>query len=146
MKKYWHYASQWLWQTPERALDTAYNAVLEIKRLENEYFGGQQISLSANYSESVVNYLQAELYKYLRIARSRLTEFKVSSFIRNLSSMDSSDSRKILDTLELEQKAQAYDGPTIEIKAVTSVMIEKLNFIDETLVKYKNFIWKIKEI
>lgn len=138
-KKFWRYANRWLWQTPERALDTAYNAVLEIKRLENEYFGGQQISLSANYSESVVNYLQAELYKYLRIARSRLTEFKVSSFIRNLSSMDSSDSRKILDTLELEQKAQAYDGPTIEIKAVTSVMIGKLNFIDETLVKYKNF-------
>ena len=137
MKQYWRYANRWLWRTPERALDTAYNAVLEIKRLEDEYFGGQQISLPSEYSESAVSYLQSELDKCLRIAQARLTEFKVSSFVLNLSLIDSSYSRKILDTPEPEQESQTYAGQTIEVKAVPFGTLEKLKFIDETLAKYK---------
>lgn len=136
MKKYWHYATQWLWQTPERALNAAYQAVLEIKKIENDYFGGKQVSLPSEYNETVVAYIQSELTKYLQIAQARLNEFKLSSFILNLSPINSS-SKKKSDTLESESIADGIQ--TIEVKAVSYSTIEKLNLIDKTLSKYKEF-------
>ena len=141
MKKYWNYVSQWLLQTPERALNSAYQAVLEVKKIENEYFDGKQISLPSKHSEIVFNYIQSELTKYLQIAQARLNEFKLSSSILNFSPVSSSF-KKNLDILELEQKSIDYYSQPIEAKAVNCSNIEKLNLIDETLARYKGFIQK----
>ncbi len=59
-------AGQWLTETPERALDDAYDAALRIRAIENEHFNGQRISPeSAGHSDSVQAYFQAELNKNL---------------------------------------------------------------------------------
>lgn len=136
MNKHWNYA-HWFWQTPERALDIAYNAVLNIKALEDNYFNGQKILLPYKYSNNVASYLQAELNKCLRIAQSRLTEFKFSSFLFNLSVIHSFYSREALNTLQIEQDNQNYSGQTAKVKVVARTTIAKLKLIDETLAKYK---------
>lgn len=136
MNKHWDYANRWLWQTPERALDIAYNAVLNIKALEDKYFNGQKIILPYKYGNNVASYLQSELSKCLRIAQTRLTEFKFSSFIFNLSVIDSFYSREVLNTLQIDPENQNYSGQTTE-KVVASRTIDKLKLIDETLAKYK---------
>ena len=108
MNKHWDYANRWLWQTPERALDIAYNAVLNIKALEDKYFNGQKIIVPYKYGNNVASYLQSELSKCLRIAQTRLTEFKFSSFIFNLSVIDSFYSREVLNTLQIDPENQNY--------------------------------------
>lgn len=141
MKKYWNYVSQWLWQTPERALNSAYQAVIEVKEIENKYFDGKQVSLPSKQSEIVDKYIQSELTRYLQIAQARLTEFKLSSSILNFSIINSS-SKENLNILELKQGSVGYYGQPIEVKAENCSNIEKLNLIDETLVRYKRYTQK----
>ncbi|NKB17643.1 MAG: hypothetical protein HC770_05365, partial [Pseudanabaena sp. CRU_2_10] len=45
-------ATQWFTKTPERAIDRAYEAAVNIKKIEEEYFGGNPISENAGYSEN----------------------------------------------------------------------------------------------
>lgn len=126
MRKYWRYAVYWLWQTPERSLNAAYNAALEIKRIENEYFGGKKISLPAEYSENVVTYIKAELSKYLQIIQNRLAEFKLSNSLLNLFPIDVSSFSENSDTLEVDKVNLTYDSKIVEVKAVTCRTINKL--------------------
>ena len=137
MKKYWYDAINWLWQTPERSLNAAYNAALEIKRIENEYFRGEQFSSLNDYNDSVVNYIESELSKYLQIAQTRLSEFKLSRSILNVSLINISSSKNS-NTFELERESITCDRQTIEVKAITCKTIEKLNLIEEILIKYKS--------
>jgi hypothetical protein len=111
-------AYRWYLQTPERALNEAYNAACEIQKLENEYFHGNKIGSDlALHSSNVMDYFESELQKQLRIIRMRLTEFKASRFFLN----------------ESHQKAFRRLG----IEHLTpSVVLEKLRFIDEVTEKY----------
>ncbi|AFZ33005.1 envelope membrane protein [Gloeocapsa sp. PCC 7428] len=68
--------------TPERALEQAYKAVLKIKELEQEYYSGEKIeTTSRKHTPYVTSCLHANLDKNLNIAKLRLTEFKASSFV-----------------------------------------------------------------
>jgi len=83
---YLRLSNQWFWETPERALLTAYKAAMMIKNIEIEHFGGNPISAeSGNYTESVMAYWQAELNRNLSTIKLRLAEFKVSHSILNIS-------------------------------------------------------------
>ncbi|WP_322506179.1 hypothetical protein [Chroococcidiopsis cubana] len=114
MKKYWHDAIDWLWQTPERSLNAAYNAALEIERIENEYLRGGQVSSLDDYSDNVVNYIESELSKYLQIAQTRLSEFKLSRSIINLFIINISSYSKIqMSTRELVQQVITDNHQTI---------------------------------
>lgn len=120
-------ADQWLNETPERALDQAYDAALKIKAIEDEHFDGKFIyAESDKYSENARAYFHAELKKYLKFAEVRLTEFKASRFI-----VDSTSSAK---SSLLNIRSRSYG---IENKERASVILEKLNFIDEVLDRYK---------
>lgn len=82
LKNYFHSANQQLQRTPERSLEQAYQAVLRIKAIEDEYFNGAKISTeSTNYTATVNSYLRANLEKNLNIAKLRLVEFNASSFV-----------------------------------------------------------------
>jgi hypothetical protein len=115
--------TQWVERTPERALDQAYDAILMIRAMEDEHFGGQKIGPS-NKSESVQSYFEAELAKYLRIARVRLQEFRTSEAFLNLS----------------DRKALGFDSETYRTSESdrTATLLGKLEFIDGVIEGYRN--------
>jgi len=110
---------QWYLRTPERSLDEAHKAALQIKAIEDEHFNGNKIgSDSAMYSSSVMDYFELDLKKLLRIVRMRLTEFKASRFFLNDSN------QKAANRLGIE-----HPHP--------SEILAKLKFIDEVTAKYQ---------
>jgi hypothetical protein len=75
-------ANQYFLKTSERSLDQAYQAVLKIKAIEDEYFDGNKISTqSTNHTASVISCLQADVDKKLGVAKLRVLEFKTSTFV-----------------------------------------------------------------
>ncbi|MBD2244431.1 proton extrusion protein PcxA [Nostoc sp. FACHB-888] len=109
---------RWYLQTPERSLHQAYDAALKIKEIENKHFNGNKIDIdSAMYSNSVMDYFESDLNKLLKTAKMRLTEFRASRWFLN----------------EENQKAAQKAG--IE-HASPSLVLEKLNFIDQVISKY----------
>ncbi len=112
---------EWYLRTPERSLEEAYRAALQIKAIEDEHFNGNKIDPdSALYSSSVMDYFELDLKKQLRIVRMRLTEFKASRFFLNDSN------RKVTKRIIIE-----HPEP--------SEILEKLRFIDEVTAKYTTF-------
>jgi len=121
--------NRWLSDTPERALEQAYQAALMIKAIEDEHFNGKKISANtSNYSDSVISYFKAERNKYLKAAQVRLAEFKISRSLLGVSDtrMVSSVGVGSVDNPE----------PSSQLDEQQSIIIEKLRFIDETIGKY----------
>ncbi|MBW4647434.1 MAG: proton extrusion protein PcxA [Kastovskya adunca ATA6-11-RM4] len=126
-------ASRWFSDTPERALDQAYQAALMIKAIEDEHFNGKKITAeSANYGDSAFSYFESELKKYLKIVKSRLREFNMSrSMVNRVEPKRFKNNR----ANSAESLANFY---AMELDEKSSIIIEKLNFIDETIAKYEN--------
>jgi CemA family len=113
---------QWYLRTPERSLDEAYRAALQIKSIEDEHFNGKKIDWgSTMYSNSVMEYFESDLKKQLKLVRMRLTEFKSSRFFLNEST------KKTANKFGVE-----YSEP--------AVILEKLRFIDDIISKYNTTI------
>ncbi len=109
---------KWYLRTPERSLDEAYKAALQIKAIEAEHFNGSKIdSAAAIHSSSVMDYFELDLKKQLRIIRMRLTEFKATRFFLN----------------ESNQKDYIRFG--VE-RHNASQILEKLKFIDGVIARY----------
>ncbi len=125
-------ANQWFSDTPERALDQAYKAALMIKAIEDEHFNGKKISAdTSDHSDSVISYFEADLKKYLNIVKVRLAEFKLTRSV-----LSNSDPRKRINTTRLEAINNPAQYYPLEVNEQQSVIIEKLNFIDEIITKY----------
>jgi hypothetical protein len=124
-------ANQWVSDTPERALDRAYNAALMIKAIEDEHFNGKRISpYSTDHSDSVVTYFEADLKKYLNIIKVGLAVFNGSRSV-----FSSSGSRRV-NANSADQIGGSSPSYPLEINEKQSVVIEKLDFIDEIVSKY----------
>jgi CemA family len=121
--------NQWYLETPDRALEQAYNAALQIKAIEDEHFNGKKISAdNGDYGESVMAYFQAELRKNLNVAKRRIAEFKMSqSFV-------STPEKK---TANSNGANPAANSNGIGIREQPSIILEKLKFIDQVIAKYK---------
>ncbi|MFN7850416.1 MAG: proton extrusion protein PcxA, partial [Dolichospermum sp.] len=77
-------AYRWYLLTPERSLDTAYQAAIQIKEIEDKHFNGNKIdSEFTMHSTSVMDYFQGDLQKLLKTVQMRLTEFKASRWFAN---------------------------------------------------------------
>ncbi|WP_293135140.1 proton extrusion protein PcxA [Microcoleus sp. bin38.metabat.b11b12b14.051] len=131
--KYLYSANQWYRETPERALEQAYDAALAIKAIEDEHFGGQPISdRSGDYGHSTLSYFKSELQKYLKVIQTRMVEFNASrSFL------------ELPDRVGAKPKAgynaQPHRHPLdIDSKDRSSLVFEKLEFIDGVIEKYIN--------
>lgn len=123
----------WYFDTPERALEQAYNAALQIKAIEDEYFQGNKISLSqTDYSDSVKAYFQSELKQNLNIAANRLREFKASSSFLNLIT-----SQRIAKTLANYTDGNGQVYQRISNSEQVTITLEKLKFIDQVIAKYR---------
>lgn len=115
-------------QTPLRALEEAYQAVVAIKTIEDNHFGGNRISPEAgSYSQSVQAYFQGELRKNLTTAKTRLAEFKATRSLLQ-------DSNRPITEINLD--AEPTDETAISVINQPSVILRKLKFIDEVLSRY----------
>jgi len=113
---------RWYEDTPERALEQAYDAALMIQSIEDEHFKGRRIVVSNRLSDNTNAYFQAELRKYLKIANIRLSEFRTSRSILNV----------------LDGSADARSGNiSLSDREKSAVVLEKLRFIDATLERYQ---------
>lgn len=126
-------ANRWYLETPERSLDEAYKAALAIKAMEDEYFNGKKIAPGGNYGDSAMSYFQSELKKYLRLVRMRLTEFKVSR------PWFGSSGQTITKLAKNDGTASTKDSFAIQPRNNSSLILEKLRFIDEILAKYADY-------
>ena len=131
--KYLYRAHQWYRETPHRALEQAYDAALAIKAIEDEHFGGQQISArSGDYGQSTLSYFKSELQKYLKVIQTRMVEFNASrSFL------------ELPDRVGAKPKAgHSADHHQhrlhLDNKERASLIFEKLEFIDGVIDKYIN--------
>ncbi|MEO6863806.1 MAG: proton extrusion protein PcxA [Microcoleus sp.] len=129
--KFLYSANQWYRETPDRALEQAYDAALAIKAIEDEHFGGQGISeRSGDYGQSTLSYFKSELQKYLKVIQTRMVEFNASrSFL------------ELPDRVGAKPKAgQSAERHPLDIhsKEQASLVFEKLEFIDGIIDKYIN--------
>ena len=131
--KYLYSAHQWYRETPDRALEQAYDAALAIKAIEDEHFGGQKISArSGEYGHSTLSYFKSELQKYLKVIQTRMVEFNASrSFL------------ELPDRVGAKPKAghtpdRHLHGLHLDNKEQASLIFEKLEFIDGVTDKYIN--------
>ncbi|MBW4573511.1 MAG: proton extrusion protein PcxA [Tolypothrix carrinoi HA7290-LM1] len=86
VKNSWDSSHKWLVNTPERALEEAYQAAQIIKNIELEHFGNKKISPeSVNYTDNVMSYWQVYLNKNLTIIKAKLAEFRLARSITNTS-------------------------------------------------------------
>ncbi|AFZ44826.1 CemA family protein [Halothece sp. PCC 7418] len=108
---------QWFSDPPEKILEQAYRAALMIKVIEDEYFNQQPVKgENASYSEQVVAYFQNEVNQNLEIAKAKLKQFKnTRSFIQ----------------------WSSQNFPRNKCFKNTSVILEKLNFIESVIFHYE---------
>ncbi|MEG4214436.1 proton extrusion protein PcxA [Microcoleus sp. Pol14C6] len=132
--KYLYRANQWYRETPERALEQAYDAALAIKAIEDEHFGGQGISerASGDYGQSTLSYFKSELQKYLKVIQTRMVEFNASRSFLELPERVGAKSKT-------GQSAEPHQhGSPLNHKDRDSLIFEKLEFIDGVIDKYIN--------
>jgi hypothetical protein len=131
--KYLYSAHQWYRETPDRALEQAYDAALAIKAIEDEHFGGQKISArSGDYGHSTLSYFKSELQKYLKVIQTRMVEFNASRSFLELPDRVGAKP-KAGHSAERHQHELHLDN-----KDRASLVFEKLEFIDGVIDKYIN--------
>ncbi len=131
--KYLYRANQWYRETPDRALEQAYDAALAIKAIEDEHFGGQGISeRSGDYGHSTLSYFKSELQKYLKVIQTRMVEFNASRSFLELPD-------RVGAKPKAGQSAERHRHPLdLNSKDRASLVFEKLEFIDGIIDKYIN--------
>ena len=135
-------AKQWLTDSPEKALEQAYQAALTIKAIEDKHFNGQQVSTESSYSNSVAAYFQAEVKKYLKVAKTRLAVFKASrSFPIALEHSSSYDQKSalILERLSfIERVVSKYENQNVYTSLAKATTEKNIVLKDQNLVKEDN--------
>jgi hypothetical protein len=118
---------RWLSGTPERALDAAYIAAIKIKAIEDDHFQGEKVAAeTSDYSDSAIAFFRADVNNYLNQIKLRLAEFRVSRAFSIFSDTPASSSQP-----QVIQDETSQYGQNLSI-------VEKLNFIDRVISKYKN--------
>jgi hypothetical protein len=130
--KYLYSARQWYRETPERALEQAYEAALAIKAIEDEHFGGQPIAdRLGDYGQSTLSYFKSDLQKYLKVIQTRMVEFNASRSFLELPERVAAQPKAVLGD-------RYQHGLGISIKDRASLVFEKLEFIDTVITRYIN--------
>lgn len=131
VRGYFRFSGRWLFRTPERALEEAYEAAQTIKSIEDKHFGGNKITSTSNaYGDSVQTYFQEELRRCLNVIKIRLVEFRTSRAILQFST-----TRPITE-VELNSAQDGGEIERIEVIDQPAILFRKLRFIDEVLSRY----------
>jgi hypothetical protein len=112
-------SKSWFFKTSERALDAAYQAALEIKSIEDDYFGGEKVSAQISiYSQNVLDYFITDIKRKLNLIRLRVTEFKWSRYLAKSSHPEILEKLRLIDdTLERYKKAEFFKTDDLTIDA-----------------------------
>jgi hypothetical protein len=116
LKQYLEQGKNWVLNTSERALTEAYNAALILKKIEDEQFSRTEVAGFSNDGDTASSYFHLVSKKYLLIIEARLLEFRVSNSIIDIPS---------------------FSQPTVELKAESRTILDKLKFIDDVLIRYR---------
>lgn len=123
-------ANSWFKDTPDRALDQAYDAALRIKAIEDEHFQGGKITKdSTDYSDRVLSYFDSELKKCLNIIQTRLVVFNTGRSIFGWS--EPLNSNKMYGSLPSD-----FSMDDLKLPHHVSMICEKLDFIDRVTARY----------
>jgi hypothetical protein len=129
-------SNEWFLKTPERSLEEAYKAALKIKQMEDDHFNGRKIALeSADYGLNTFKYFQEDLNKLLGLVKGRLAEFRVSRSLLNPGELQQA---KVTRINPASDKHSEKYRPSLEAQLPPSIIINKLNFIDEILDRYSS--------
>jgi hypothetical protein len=133
----------WVTNTPERAIDEAFEFAVDIKRLEEENFNGNRIANDGSFGSSVFSVFEIKLQKYLRTIKARLNFYKISAALPYLQPQSSSNlanaaiakyapNNQDLDPVGNGQlSANQLGGNSRKFS-----LYQKLAFIDYTLERY----------
>ncbi len=134
-------AKQWLLETPDRSLELAYKAALNIQELEKKYFNGQQISpQNSTHGEAVFSVYESDLKRNLSIIKLRLKEFRNSRSFVEIYKQSKLGDRPFDDAIPV--RAVSPEETRLPTNAVSfsplspSAILDKLSFIDEITAKY----------
>jgi hypothetical protein len=141
-------ARNWFLETPDRALEDAYIAACNIRKIENKYFSGEKIAPeNASHGEQTFAYFKSELQRNLRTAKVRLREFRSSRSVVSLfdSQRFSFPDASQTETIDMEPAALPGTSDTSEgenrftstYRDPSEIILEKLNFIDEIIDTYR---------
>lgn len=122
-----HQWNQWLNQRQFQVLEAAYKAAQNIKALEDKYFDGGKITYTPNQTKTLVEYVQSLRDRQLFIVRTNLAQFRLNSFL-----LSRQVSAAKLDSTRPESLA---NESSVDADAV---VLEKLNFIDAVISKYRD--------
>ncbi|NJR52592.1 MAG: hypothetical protein HC780_26495 [Leptolyngbyaceae cyanobacterium CSU_1_3] len=127
LKEYVQASSDRFFNTPDRALDRAYQAVQQIELVETQYFNGDTIPTEAASHEGHAGaFLKAELEKNLAIAKLKLAEFKASSLIFESLSESQLEKLSLIDQVLARYTATPVPSSAImRISTAPEVQIEK---------------------
>jgi hypothetical protein len=135
LTQFWHDSNQWFWQTPDRALEEAYQAALKIKDIENKHFNGRKIpEHSETYSPTSLACFQSDLNKYLGIIKIKITEFKTSRFLLQTSNYSYLEKINLIDNILLTY--QKSDPDLLNVQPVK--IQDKQPFIEVKSSRKKN--------
>ncbi len=81
----------WVKNTPERAVDDAFESAVKIKTIEEENFNSNKIANDGSFSRSVFSVFEIQLQKYLKTINARLNFYKVSASLPYLQTQSSSN-------------------------------------------------------
>lgn len=133
----------WVKNTPERAIDEAFEAAVNIKRVEEETFKGNKIANDGSFGVSVFSVFEIQLQKYLRTINARLSFYKVSASLPYLQTQSSSNQA---NTAIAKYAANNQDDDPVGNGQLSANQLggnsrrfsiyQKLAFIDYTLERY----------
>ncbi len=133
----------WVKNTPERAIDEAFEAAVNIKRIEEETFKGNKISNDGSFGSNVFSVFEIQLQKYLRTISARLNFYKVSASLPYLQTQSSSN---LANTAIAKYAANEQDNDPVGNGQLSANQLagnsrrfsiyQKLAFIDYTLERY----------
>jgi hypothetical protein len=133
----------WVKNTPERAIDEAFEAAVNIKRIEEENFNSNQIANDGSFSNSVFSVFEISLQKYLKTIKARLNFYKVSAALPYLQPQSSSNLANTA-IAKYAPNSQGNDPVTNGQLAANQLggnsrkfsIYQKLAFVDYTLERY----------
>ncbi|MCT7966917.1 proton extrusion protein PcxA [Laspinema sp. D1] len=132
---------QWLIETPNRSLELAYQAAVNIQEIEKKYFNSQRISPeNSSYGQNVFSVHEADLKRNLSIIKLRLREFRNSRSFVEIYKQSKLGDRPFDDSIPVRVVSSEDNGlsdPEFGLSQPSqSLILDKLSFIDEVTAKY----------
>ncbi len=117
-------SKKWLFESSAQTLESAYQAALKIKQIEDKHFQGKKIAIqNTEYGETQFSYFKNELNSNLQIVKLKMAQFKTSRFFGNIS--DNGD----------RHHKESYSGNNL-FDSTEDFFLERLKLIDQIIGKY----------